>query len=101
MPAYLVIEARITDPQRLRAYAEANPPIVARYGGRYLAIRTAVEALEGELGERKLLISEWPSMQAARDYWNSPEYRAIKPLREGAGEFRVVLVDGVPPESAP
>jgi len=95
MPAYMIIEARITDMAKFRAYAEANPPVVARYGGRYLALRTPVEALEGELGEARVVISEWPDRDSARRYWQSPEYAALKPLRAGCGDFRVLLVDGL------
>ncbi len=48
MPAYMIVEAVITDPPRFRAYAEANPALVARFGGRYLAIRTASAPREGD-----------------------------------------------------
>jgi uncharacterized protein (DUF1330 family) len=94
----MIIEARITDPVRFRAYAEANPPLVERYGGRYVAMRGLVEALEGALGDSRIVMSEWPDLDAARRYWRSPEYAAIRPLREGCGEFRVLLVEGLAPE---
>lgn len=99
MSAYMVIEARITDFERFRAYAIANPPIVARYGGRYLAMRSETQALEGDFSGWRLVLSAWPDMDAARRYWHSPEYAAIRPLREGAGEFRVILVQGSNEES--
>ncbi|MCE3001742.1 MAG: DUF1330 domain-containing protein [Xanthomonadaceae bacterium] len=99
MPAYMIVEARITDLPRFRAYAEANPPLVARFGGRYLAIRTATEPLEGDWEGAKVVISEWPDMDAARRYWHSPEYAAVKRLREGTGTFRVLLVDGLATET--
>jgi uncharacterized protein (DUF1330 family) len=99
MPAYMFVEARITDLARFMAYAQANPPVLARYGGRYLALRTTSEALEGDWDGCKLVISEWPDMDAARRYWHSPEYAAVKVLREGTGSFRVVLVDGVRQET--
>jgi len=37
----------------------------------------------------------WPSAEQARTFWGSDEYAAAKPLREGTGEFRVILVEGV------
>ncbi len=99
MPAYLFVEAHIDDLPRFMAYAQANPAIVARYGGRYLALRTATEALEGDWEGSKLVISEWPDMAAARRYWHSPEYAEVKRLREGTGRFRVVLIDGLAKET--
>ncbi len=38
-------------------------------------------------------------MDAARRYWLSPEYAALKRLREGTGTFRVILVDGLATET--
>ena len=43
MPAYMIVEARIADLERFRPYAEANPALVARFGGRYLAIRNQTD----------------------------------------------------------
>lgn len=99
MPAYMIVEAEITDMARFRAYAERNPELVARHGGRYLAIRTATEPLEGDWNGLRVVLSEWPDMDAARRYWNSPEYQALKALRDGTGRFRVILVDGIKKES--
>lgn len=99
MPAYMIVEAEITDMARFRAYAERNPELVARHGGRYLAMRTATEPLEGDWDGLRVVLSEWPDMDAARRYWNSPEYQALKALRDGTGRFRVILVDGIKKES--
>jgi uncharacterized protein (DUF1330 family) len=99
MPAYMIVEARIADLDRFRPYAEANPALVARFGGRYLAIRTATEALEGDWNGAKVVVSVWPDMDAARRYWHSPEYAALKRMREGTGTFRVILVDGLASET--
>ena len=44
-----------------------------------------------------LLVSEWPSAEAARTFWNSEEYAAVRKLREGAGEVHVLLAESLPP----
>jgi uncharacterized protein (DUF1330 family) len=98
MPAYMIVEAEITDMPKFRAYAERNPELVARHGGRYLALRTASEPLEGDWEGIRVVISEWPDMDAARRYWSSPEYTELKMLRAGTGKFRVMLVDGIKKE---
>jgi uncharacterized protein (DUF1330 family) len=94
MPAYIIVEAIITKPQEFVAYAQAVPPIVAQYGGVYRVLGGAAESLEGDWGATRLVMHEWPSMDAARAFWQSQEYAAVKPLREGTGEFRVMLVAG-------
>ena len=97
MTASMIIIARISDPQRFARYAEAVPGIVARYGGRYHVLGGGeIQALEGDWDSRRVVVSDWPSRQAAEAFWNSPEYAEAKGLREGAGEFTVLLVDRAP-----
>jgi len=95
MSAYMVIEAVIADYERFGAYGEAVPPLVAQMGGEYISIAGEAEALEGDWGETKVVLSRWPSMRAARDFWHSDEYKEAKKLRENTGTFRVMLIDGV------
>jgi uncharacterized protein (DUF1330 family) len=100
-PAYMVIEARITDPARFAAYAAANAPLVAASGGEYLVMRARHEPLEGDWEGWRVVLSRWPNMDTARRYWNSPDYQRVKALREGTGEFRVLLVEGLPEGATP
>ena len=95
MPAYLIIEAHITDPQGFAAYARATPAVAARYGGQYLVIGGEQQSLEGEHAPARTVISHWPDREAALAFWHSADYAAIKPLRAGTGSFRVLLADGV------
>lgn len=94
MAAYLVVEAVITDREQFAAYAQAVPELVARFGGEYLVLGGAQEALEGEWGDVRLVVHRWPDMASARRFWNSPDYAEVRKLREGAGEFRVMLIEG-------
>jgi uncharacterized protein (DUF1330 family) len=44
-----------------------------------------------------LLVSEWPSAEAARTFWNSEEYAAVQKLRKGAGQVQVLLAEPILP----
>ena len=94
MTTFMIVQARITQPEKFRAYTAVVPALVARFGGRYRVLGAAATLLEGQWPEVKTVISEWPDRAAALAFWHSPEYTAAKALREGAGEFTVVLVDG-------
>ena len=93
MGALMIIQARITDPARFVEYAKQAPALVERFGGRYRSIRGECEQLEGRGDDRKIVVSEWPSMDAARSFWNSPEYESLKAVRAGAAEVDVYLVE--------
>jgi len=95
MPAYIVVEAIIDDFEKFIPYTKVVPDLVARFGGEYLAIGTEHDPLEGDWGKTRIVIHQWPSMAAAREFWGSDEYAKAKQLRKGTGEFRVMLVDGL------
>ena len=93
MGAFMIIQADITDPEGFKEYAIRTPALVSEYGGRYRVMRGECEQLEGAADERKIVISEWPSMDAARAFWNSEAYAELKELREGTAEVSVFLVE--------
>ena len=95
MPAYLVVQIEITDAQRWPAYRAAVGPLVEQFGGRYLVRGAEIEVLEGGHDGRRLVIFEFPSTEAIRRFWHSPEYAEVKELRAGAGDLDAWAVPGI------
>ena len=95
MPAYMVVQATVTNPDQFAGYLERIPAMVEKYGGRYRTEGGEVETLEGEWGYQALIIVEYPSMDQARTMWHSDEYKELKKLREGAVDVTVLLADGL------
>ena len=95
MAAYLVVQINITRPEAWPAYRAAVGPLVEQFGGRYLVRGAEVEVLEGSHDGRRLVIFEFPSTEAIRRFWQSPEYAEVKKLREGAAELDAWAVPGV------
>lgn len=93
MGALMIIQADITDPERFMDYAKRAPALIEKYGGRYRVMRGECEQLEGTPDNRKIVVSQWPSMDAAQQFWNSAEYEELKRLREGAADVHVYLVE--------
>jgi uncharacterized protein (DUF1330 family) len=95
---YMIVLAEITDRQRfLDGYAREVPGLVERHGGRYLLKGAGGVFLEGGWAEQpSALVSEWPDRETALRFWRSPEYAALKRLREGTGCFQVMLIDAPP-----
>lgn len=93
MGALMVIQADITNLDQFLEYSKRAPSLIAKYGGRYRCMRGEVEQLEGDSDTRKLVISEWPSMEAARRFWHSDEYAELKAIRDGAATINVYLAE--------
>lgn len=90
----LVIQGTVTDRANFFGrYVAALPPLYERFGGSYLAVGRPLETLEGELDFQSVVMSRWPSCDAARAFWNSPEYRALAEARQPWGRFDVFLIE--------
>ena len=94
MPVYMVIESRVKDPEKYREYLSQVPPIVAKYGGRYLARGGRITPMMGGWTPERMIIIEFPSEADIRQWLSSPEYGRIAPLREAGADMRSVLVEG-------
>ena len=95
MPAYIIANIEVTDPDGYRAYADRVGATIAAHGGRYLARGGSCEALEGDWQPARLVILEFPSIDAARAWYGSAEYGEIKPLRFAHSRGQVVITDGL------
>jgi uncharacterized protein (DUF1330 family) len=94
MATFVIAEITIHDPKAYERYKELAPPSIFKYGGRYAARGGTVEALEGNFDRERLVVLEFPTAEAARRWWNSPEYSEAKALRQSCATARIVLTEG-------
>ena len=95
MPAYLISQITVRDAATYERYKQLAPPSIAVYGGRYVVRGGATETLEGSWRPPRLVILEFPSIERARAWWNSPEYAAAKALRQTCADTEMLVVDGL------
>jgi len=95
MPAYVVIETDVHDPEQYERYKAASPEAVASGGGRFVARGGELAVLEGDWDPSRLVILEFPDLEAVKRWYDSPEYVAARKLREGAAHLRMVAVEGL------
>lgn len=95
MAAYIVATVVVTDPLKFGDYAKAIAGLSERHGGEYLVRGKLAEVLEGEVDpDERVVVSRFPTVEAAQAYAQSPEYRAAVLLREGAALVQMrLLVD--------
>jgi uncharacterized protein (DUF1330 family) len=95
MAAYMIVTAKIADRQAfVDGYGKAAAALIAQFGGRYVLRGPGAQLLEGDFGDgASMVISEWPDKEAVLAFWNSPEYAAVRTLREGIAEAQVLLIE--------
>ena len=95
MAAYLVANMDVTDPVAYDNYRKGVGATVEQYGGRFLVRGGAVEVLEGQLQPKRVVILEFENAQRLKDWWDSPEYRPLRELRQRASTGDLFLAHGV------
>jgi uncharacterized protein (DUF1330 family) len=97
MPAYMIVEIEVVDRSAYADYMERIPEVVAKYGGRYLVRSEAVLPLVGGWRPERLIVLEFPTLDAMTRWNFSPEYRELAPIRERATRTRAIAVEGCGP----
>jgi len=95
MPAYIIVETDIHDPEQYEQYRAASPGAVASGGGRFVARGGELAVLEGDWNPSRIVILEFPDLEAAKRFYDSPEYVEARKLREGAANLKMVAVEGI------
>jgi uncharacterized protein (DUF1330 family) len=94
MPAYVIVETDVHDPEQYERYKAASPGAVAAGGGRFIVRGGEMAVLEGDWRPKRLVVLEFEDLDAAKRWYESPEYQDAKRLREGAANLRMVAVEG-------
>ncbi len=95
MAAYVLAHVDVTDPVHYEGYRTLVPASLVPFGGRFVVRGPAPEVLEGDWDPKRLVIVEFPSVEQARAWWNSPEYAAAKARRQATSTSTLVLLAGI------
>ena len=90
---YWIAHVDVSDPEGYKGYTSANQTAFGKFGARYLVRAGTCEVVEGKVRARTVVL-EFPSYQAARDCYRSPEYQAAKALRRGKAEADLLIIEG-------
>ena len=95
MKGYIFAEIEITNPDGYKAYTQQVPATIEKYGGKFIVRGGTAEPLEGDWPQRRRVMLEFPSVEAARRWYNSPEYEKPMALRKANSNGRLILLEGV------
>ena len=95
MPAYVIVETDVTDPERYEQYKAASSGAVAAGGGRFLVRGGELAVLEGDWRPSRLVVLEFEDLAGAKRWYESEVYQKAKQLRQDAAHLRMVVVQGV------
>jgi uncharacterized protein (DUF1330 family) len=95
MPAYVIADVHVKDPERYQHYRTMVPASLEKYGGKFLVRGGKFEKVEGGRDPGRLVVLEFPTVEQARRWYDSPEYRDARALRLSTADSDVIIVEGV------
>jgi uncharacterized protein (DUF1330 family) len=95
MPAYVIAHIDVKDPVRYEDYKKMSPISIEKFGGRFIARGGQTEVLEGAWQPKRLVLLEFPSVEVAKQWWASEDYRPARDLRQATSVGDLVVLEGV------
>lgn len=95
MPAYVIVDSRVTNPEGMKPYADKVRETIAAHGGRPLVSTSNIAVKEGDWTPTRMIVLQFDSVEAAEGWYNSPEYQEILPYRLDNTDDRFVIVEGL------
>jgi uncharacterized protein (DUF1330 family) len=94
MAGYVIADIDVTDPVAYQGYVKLTPDIIAKYGGKFLVRGGATEVVEGTWSPNRLVVLEFESLEQAKKFYDSDEYRPVKAIRHKTAISNMVIVEG-------
>lgn len=92
MPAYVVSMMTITDPEIYKQYTSRTPPIVKKYGGKFLTRGEEITCVEGQDYSGRMVILEFPSKADVEAWFADPDYQEAMTFRHAASTMNYLLL---------
>lgn len=95
MPAYVIVEVEIHDPETYKDYMQLTPATIAAYDGKFIVRGGKTETLEGNWNPHRIVVLEFPSVERAKQWWYSEEYAPAKKIRQATAGTKMIVIEGV------
>ena len=93
-PGYVIAEVQVSDMDLMKRYGAKARGIIAQYGGKYVILGGRVVTEEGE-PSKGFVVLQFASFERAKEWYESPEYSAVRPIRQKAAKSRLIIEEGV------
>jgi uncharacterized protein (DUF1330 family) len=94
MPAYIIADVEVTDPAQYEEYKKLSTATMQAHRAEVLVRGGRAEPLEGR-EPRRVIVLKFPSLQAARAFYDSPEYARARAARANAAIMNMFIVEGL------
>ena len=94
MKGYVIVDVSINDPVEYEDYKKLTPATIAAYDGKFIVRGGAAECMEGDWNAGRIVVLEFPSVERAKEWWNSASYSEAKLIRQRTATTKMLIVEG-------
>ena len=95
MTAYAIVDLEVFDIEHYLKYQKAVAPLLAEAGARYLARGGDYRVVEGDYQPNRLILVEFPSLEALEEFFLSDAYLSLETQRKSCSRARILGVEGL------
>jgi len=95
MPAYLIAEITVIDPQGYESYRSKVGESLKKFGAKFLVRGGSIHALEGNWTPERIVMCEFPNTQTAQEWYESDDYKEVKALRDTTARMNIICIEGI------
>lgn len=92
--AYLIANIDVHDPVQYEEYKKLSTLAMKTHGAEVCIRGGRIEVMEGNWAPSRVVMLKFPSMDAARAFYKSPEYTRAIAARQGIADMRMIIVEG-------
>jgi uncharacterized protein (DUF1330 family) len=96
MPAYVFFDVVSIHAEQMTGYRDKALASIKAFDGKLVAATNNIECREGDWRPARIVMIEFPSMENARAWYESPEYQQVLPIRLSANKDNMVIFEGLP-----
>lgn len=94
MAAFVIVEISIHDHKEYEEYKKLTPAAVAAFDGKFIVRGGQTETLEGDWEPERIVVLEFPTVERAKEWWDSDIYSKAKEIRQRSARTRMIVVQG-------
>jgi uncharacterized protein (DUF1330 family) len=95
MSAYVIVDVDVHDPVLYEEYKKYTPGSIAQFGGKFIVRGGETHTLEGDWKPTRIVVLEFPTVEKAKEWWDSETYRHARGIRQRAAHTKMIVVQGV------
>jgi uncharacterized protein (DUF1330 family) len=92
----VIAEVDIHDLPTFQKYGDKVPETLAPVNHHYVIRSNKIQTLEGDPPKGGIVVIAFDSVAKAREWYDSPAYAAIRPIRQSSTSTRLYIVEGLP-----